>query len=155
MRVDPAFQELYREEFPAVFRAAHALCGDRALAEDAAQEAFARALERWSRLRDRPWAAGWVVTTALNVARRALRRRPDAPADARVQVEPDDRLDLVRAIRRLPRRQQEAVVLRYVTDLPVAEVARAMGVEEGTVKSHLARARAALARELGGERIDG
>ena len=160
MKVDRRFAELYQAEFAAVYRACYALCGDRQLAEDAAQEAFARALERWRRLRERPWAAGWVVTTALNVVRRSLRRRGAEP-----RPEPgtgqagtngaEDRLDLIRAIRALPARQQEAVVLHYVADLPVSDVAEAMGVETGTVKAHLARAREALARTLGGERVDG
>jgi RNA polymerase sigma factor (sigma-70 family) len=161
LRVDRRFAELYEAEFAAVYRACYALCGDRQLAEDAAQEAFARALERWRRLRERPWAAGWVATTALNVVRRSLRRRgaePRLPGPGAGQAgtdEADDRLDLIRAIRSLPARQQEAVVLHYVADLPVNDVAEAMGVETGTVKAHLARAREALARTLGGERVDG
>src|SRR2546423_12556334 len=74
-KADRGFQEMYEAHFPKVFRAAYGLAGDRNVAEDAAQEAFARALERWGRLRDLPWAPGWVMVTALNVARRALRRR--------------------------------------------------------------------------------
>jgi RNA polymerase sigma-70 factor, ECF subfamily len=160
LRVDRRFAELYEAEFAAVYRACYALCGDRQLAEDAAQEAFARALERWRRLRERPWAAGWVATTALNVVRRSLRRRgaeprPEPGAGQAGTDGTDDRLDLIRAIRALPARQQEAVVLHYVADLPVSDVAEAMGVETGTVKAHLARAREALARTLGGERVDG
>jgi RNA polymerase sigma-70 factor (ECF subfamily) len=160
LKVDRRFAELYQAEFAAVYRACYALCGDRQLAEDAAQEAFARALERWRRLRERPWAAGWVVTTALNVVRRSLRRRgaEPRPEPGTGQAGTDgaeDRLDLIRAIRALPARQQEAVVLHYVADLPVSDVAEAMGVETGTVKAHLARAREALARTLGGERVDG
>jgi RNA polymerase sigma-70 factor (sigma-E family) len=157
VRSDEGFEELYRAEFAAVFRSAYALCGDRGLAEDAAQEAFARALARWRRLQDRPWAAGWVVTTALNVVRRALRRRPVGPAVGGSAEEEDreERMDVVRAIGGLPPRQQEVVVLHYVADLPVAEIAQAMGIEEGTVKSHLSKAREALARTLGGERVDG
>lgn len=156
MKVDPRFAELYEAEFEDVFRAAYALCGDRSLAEDAAQEAFARALERWGRLRDRPWVTGWVVSTALNVARRALRRRPaPRPDPGPPAPEPETAMDVVRAIRDLPRRQQQAVVLRYVADLPVSEVASAMGCEAGTVKAHLSKAREALARRLGGERVEG
>lgn len=154
MNVDGRFAELYEAEFAAVYRACYALCGDRQLAEDAAQEAFARALERWRRLRERPWAAGWVVTTALNVVRRSLRRRraeprPEPGAGQAGTDGADDRLDLVLAIRALPARQQEAVVLHYVADLSVDDVAEAMGVETGTVKAHLARAREAMASRLG------
>jgi RNA polymerase sigma-70 factor (ECF subfamily) len=148
---------MYEAEFPAVFRAVYALSGDRRVAEDATQEAFARALERWRRLRDEPWAAAWVATTALNVARRMLRRRPDVPVTPSEAAgdDVDARVDLVRAIRSLPPRQQEAVVLHYVADLPIVEVAAAMGVEEGTVKAHLFKAREALGRTLGGDRVDG
>jgi len=128
-----------------VFRAVWALCGDRGVAEDATQEAFARALERWRRLRDRPWAGAWVTTTAMNFARRALRRRPKPSTTAREDpADLDASIDLWRGIRGLPVRQQEAVVLYYVLDLPVADVAQAMGCEQGTVKAHLARARGAL-----------
>jgi RNA polymerase sigma-70 factor (ECF subfamily) len=146
VRVDPRFEELYRSEFQAVFRAVLAVCGDRHVAEEATQEAFARALERWRRLRDHSWAAAWVTTTAMNAARRSLRRRAvEAKANpAAVPGEPDSAIDLWRGVRGLPVRQQEAVVLYYVLDLPVAEVAVAMGCEEGTVKAHLSRARAAL-----------
>jgi RNA polymerase sigma-70 factor (ECF subfamily) len=160
LKVDGRFAELYEAEFAAVYRACFALCGDRQLAEDAAQEAFARALERWRRLRERPWVAGWVATTALNVVRRSLRRRRAEPRPEPTPGEADthganERLDLIRAIRALPARQQEALVLHYVADLSVDDVAEAMGVETGTVKTHLARAREAMARTLGGERVDG
>ena len=146
MKVDPGFQALYEREFPAVYRAAFLLCGDRQLAEDATQEAFARALVRWRRLGREPWAAGWVTTTALNVARRQLRRGPPASIGSDVPVEGarDEALDLRAAVRALPPRQQEAVALHYLLDMPVADTAAAMGCNEGTVKSHLARARATL-----------
>jgi RNA polymerase sigma-70 factor (ECF subfamily) len=132
-----------------VFRAAYALCGDRELARDATQEAFARALARWRRLRGEPWAAGWVMTTALNVARRSLRGRPGSLPATPSMPDPDALVDLRAAVRALPRRQQEAVVLYYLADLPIPEVAAAMGCREGTVRAHLARARTALARSLG------
>jgi RNA polymerase sigma-70 factor (ECF subfamily) len=147
--IDPSFTELYEREFPAVFRAAYLLSGDRGLAEEAAQEAFARALARWSRLRSQPWAGGWVTTTALNTARRHLRRRRPAMPTNESPVEDDTiRLDIHAAVRRLPARQQEAVVLHYLLDLPVAETAAVMGCDQGTVKTHLSRARAALLRAL-------
>ncbi len=58
--------QLYQAEHAKVFRATWAFCGDRTVAEDATQEAFARALERWARLREQPWVTGWVTSTALN-----------------------------------------------------------------------------------------
>ena len=148
MRVDEGFQEMYEREFPTVFRAVRLLCGDPALAEDATQEAFARALARWRRLGSQRWVAGWVTTTALNVARRQLRRRPPLPATSAGESDREAEMDLVRGIRRLPPRQQEAVILHYLHDLPVADTATVMGCDAGTVKTHLSRARAALAEAL-------
>jgi len=146
--VDPGFRQLYEREFPLVFRAAFLLCGDRQLAEDAAQEAFARALARWRRLRTHPSPGGWVTTTALNTVRRALRGRPSIERANPGTADLDEALTLRAAIRELPPRQQEAVALHYLLDMPVAETAAAMGVDQGTVKTHLARARDALARAL-------
>jgi RNA polymerase sigma factor (sigma-70 family) len=144
-----AFERFYAREAKAVFTAVYLMCGDRALAEDATQEAFARALERWDRLEVRPWAGGWVMTTALNVARRSLRRRSVWPL-ARESPNPDEALDLWTAVRRLPRRQQEAAVLYYRMDVPVHEIGRILGCSEGTVRTHLARARQALRTLLEG-----
>ena len=159
MTVDEGFRVMYEREFPTVFGAVRLLCGDHALAEDATQEAFARALVRWKRLGSQPWAAGWVTTTALNVARRHLRRRPppDAWRSAEPAREPDREaeLDLAGAMRRLPPRQQEAVALHYLHDLTVADAATVMGCDEGTVKTHLSRARAALAPALADDEPSG
>lgn len=146
---DRSFPDLYEREFAAVFRAAYALTSDRALAEDATQEAFSRALARWRRLAGEPWAAGWIMATALNVARRSLRRRPLSLPPSGSDADPEEVLDVRAAISALPRRQQAAVVLYYLADLTVADVANAMGCREGTVRAHLAKARAALARSLG------
>jgi RNA polymerase sigma-70 factor, ECF subfamily len=148
VRVDRGFEELYRSEFQTVFRAVFALCGDASVAEEATQEAFARALARWRRLRDRTWAGGWVTTTAMNVARRSLRRRPTAPTPPPEELDVDASVDLWRQVRALPARQQEAVILHYVLDLRVDDSAAAMGCEGGTVKAHLARARATLRTQL-------
>jgi RNA polymerase sigma factor (sigma-70 family) len=146
--VDPGFRVLYEREFPVVFRATFLLCGDRDVAEEAAQEAFARALSRWARIGSHPWVGGWITTTALNVARRQLRKRPPPLADADASLDDAERLDVRAAVRRLPPRQQEAVILHYLLDLPVAETAAAMGCDQGTVKTHLSRARASLGRAL-------
>jgi RNA polymerase sigma-70 factor (ECF subfamily) len=148
MTVHPGFRALYEREFPRVYRAVYLLAGDRQLAEDASQEAFARALSRWRRLASHPAPAAWVTTTALNVARRQLRRRPELPPPGPVDAAGPERLAVVEGIRGLSARQQEAVALHYLLDMTVAETAAAMGVDEGTVKTHLSRARAALARAL-------
>lgn len=150
--VAPAdFAGFYRGELPRVFRAAYLLTGDRQLAMDVAQEAFERAFARWRRLSGEAWSGGWVMTTALNLARRRLRGRrevvgpdPDTTASG-----PDEsRVDLVRALAALPFRQRQALVLHYVGDLDTAAVAEVMRVSEGTVKAHLAQGRAALRRKL-------
>jgi RNA polymerase sigma factor (sigma-70 family) len=146
--VHPGFLDLYEREFEQVCRAVYLLAGDRPLAEDATQEAFARALARWRRVGAHPSPAGWVTTTAMNVARRQLRRKPDLPSAHGSTLDETDRVAVVEAIRRLPTRQQEAVALHYLLDLTVADTATTMGVDEGTVKTHLARARDALSREL-------
>lgn len=151
MTTHERFEVLYEREFPSVYRAVHLLCGDRSIAEEATQEAFARALSRWGRLGREPWAAGWVTTTALNVARRSLRRRVASVAEPSHEPAPDAGVDLLVEIRRLPRRQQEALILHNVCDLSVSETAAAMGVDPGTIKTHLARARVRLARALGSD----
>ncbi|MGH2556624.1 MAG: RNA polymerase sigma factor [Actinomycetota bacterium] len=155
MSVDPRFRQLFEEEYERVFRSAYLLCRDRATAEDCAQEAFARCLERWDRLGGQPWVGGWVTSTALNLARRSLRRRKVGTLPDRTERDLDASVDLRRGIRGLPRRQQQAMVLYYGADLPIAEVAAVMRCEEGTVKAHLARAREALRGHLEGERVEG
>lgn len=144
---DSEFEPFYEKEVGRVFSAVFLLCRNRAVAEDVTQEAFARALERWDRLSGAPWAGGWVTTTALNLARRGLRRRlvgmivSDPPPA-------DETVALWGAVARLPRRQQEAVILHYRIGLPAQEIAQAMGCQPGTVRMHLARARAALREAL-------
>jgi DNA-directed RNA polymerase specialized sigma24 family protein len=150
VRADPEFQQLYRSERQAVFSTVYLLCRNRVLAEDATQEAFSRALERWGRLRGRPWVGGWVTSTALNVARRALRKRPGIGPPGG-EADPDTSISLWMAVRGLPLRQQQAVVLHYRLDIPVEEVAGLMALSPGTVRTHLARARQALRRSLEGE----
>jgi RNA polymerase sigma-70 factor (ECF subfamily) len=141
-----SFEHFYTAEFDRVFDSAFAFSGDRDAATDATQEAFARAFARWRRLSRQEWAGGWVTTTALNVLRRSYRdaARSQLPVDERASHDAHGRVDLLRALRALPVRQREAAVLFYVTDLPLHAVADAMGISDGAVKSHLARAREGL-----------
>ena len=155
-RIDPEFLDLYERELGPVFRTVFLLCRDRDVAEEATQEAFVRALERWKRLRSEPWLAGWITTTAMNHARRALRRRdvsgrPEAAADA---PDPDLALDLWRTVAALPLRQQQVVVLHYRLGLSTAEAASVMRCGEGTVRGYLTRARDALRTRLQEESDD-
>jgi RNA polymerase sigma-70 factor (ECF subfamily) len=140
------FEDFYAAEFDRVFDSAFAFSGDRDAATDATQEAFARAFARWRRLRRQEWAGGWVTTTALNVLRRTYRdaARSRVLVDERASHDAHGRVDLLRALRALPVRQREAAVLFYVADLPLHAVADAMGISDGAVKSHLARAREGL-----------
>lgn len=151
------FEDFCRTEYAAVFKAALGFCGDPEIALDASQEAFARAFARWSRLRRHEWAGGWVMTTALNLCKRSLRQRPIPPTKDVDQAIPDDetRLDVVGALRTLPLRQRQAVLLHYLADLPVRAVADLMHTSEGTVKTHLSRARHALKGKLRPEQVGG
>lgn len=149
---DAEFHQVYESAFPIVYRTAYRLSGRRDVAEEAAQEAFARAFARWGRLRGQPWIIGWLLTTALNIVRRTA---PRAPPSTSAHLEKtrnldavDDALDLWRAIGRLPTRQQEAVVLHYLADLPVSQTAAVMRCREGTAKAHLDRGRRRLAQLL-------
>src|SRR5262245_55550123 len=137
----------------------HVLTGDRHRAEDLAQEALLRAQRDWRRIStyDRPGA--WVRRVALHAASNASRRRGrEERALGRVGVaDPTTELPAVverlwRAVRDLPDQQRWAVVLHYVEDRSVAEVAAVLECAEGTVKTHLSRARATLARRLGERR---
>jgi RNA polymerase sigma-70 factor, ECF subfamily len=143
-----------RLEYERLVRVVAVATGSVPAAQDAVQEAFARALERAARGGEFTHLAGWIVTVALNVARSGRRRaRVEARAGHRSSP-PDDRVDvemlvdLDRAVRALPQRQRETVVLYYLLDLDVSTVAELLGVSPGTVKTALARARDKLAVAL-------
>jgi RNA polymerase sigma-70 factor, ECF subfamily len=144
------FEDFYAAEYGRVLASAYAFCRDRDAALDATQEAFVRAFARWRRLGREEWAGAWVTTTALNVLRRRD-RTARLPASGAPSPGPGEaRVDLLDALRSLPARQRQAAALFYVADLPLAVVARSMGLSEGTVKAHLSRARRALRASLGG-----
>lgn len=155
MEVDSTFEEIYEADYQSVFRAAYLACGERGMAEDATQEAFARALERWDRLRNQDYVSGWIMTTALNAVkgiRRRLRRISPHPSPSLVSEQEVDltqhETDLWTGIRALPARQRNAVLLHYFAGFGVAEIGTLLGCREGTVKSHLSRARESLRRHL-------
>ncbi|MDI1466255.1 sigma-70 family RNA polymerase sigma factor [Catellatospora sp. KI3] len=144
------FAEFYLSGKDAVFRAVLAAGGNRAAAEDAVAEAYARACARWAVVREHPNPTGWVLVTALNVQRsvwRRLRREVlgDVP-ERGTQREPDG--DLRKLLAALPRRQREVVALRLLADLSVAETAELLGIAEGTVTAHLHRALHSLRHQL-------
>ena len=148
------FEDFYKREFPAVYRACVAFLGPDDTAFDAAQEAFSRAFARWRRLRDSPWAGGWVMTTALNLCRRArARRRLQSTRSAEhfpsiADAPNEDRVYALGLLRTLPLRRRTVALLYYFGDLPVSAIAELMGLSEGGVKAHLFHARRTLRQEL-------
>jgi len=137
------FDGFFGAEYLRVLRSLTLVLGDRQAAEDAAQEAFARAYRRWSSVGQTERPGTWVYVVALRAERRRLARdarRPDAELEAVGADAIDDAVDrvwLVDALARLTPRQRCAVVLRYYADLSVADVAAAMGCADGTVKATL------------------
>lgn len=155
VRDDPTAQvaELYAAVCPRLIGYLTVLTGSAADAEEIAQDTFVQALRHWSRIQHYDDATAWLyrVATSLaisrgrraKVARRGLRRLGARPVHS-VEVATENRLDLDAALEGLPIDHRAVLLMHHVHDLPVAEVARALGVPEGTVKSRLARARAAL-----------
>ena len=146
------FEAAYRDLFPRVARIAFRLLGNRTAAEDVAAETLARAYAHWSRIGSAPYRDGWVLRVGTNLAIDTARRRPpnletvaalDSAEAATV------RLALVSALRTLPRRQRQAIVLRYLSGLRDDELPRALGVSAGTASTHLRRGLDALRRRLG------
>jgi RNA polymerase sigma-70 factor, ECF subfamily len=129
---------------------------DLAEAEDLVQEALARASARWSRLRAYDLPEAWVRRVALNLAAdrtRRLRRRLAAlarvgPPPAVVPPASEDALAVAAALRTLPLPHRQVLVLHYLADLSVDQVARELGVRPSTVRGRLARARRVLAAHL-------
>ncbi|MGZ8602244.1 MAG: RNA polymerase sigma factor [Actinomycetota bacterium] len=154
MLSDADLEEFLRDGYRRVVGAVALVSGSLATAEDAVQEALVRAVERSKGPDDIDSLEPWVVTGALNLSRSRLRRliverRAQPTLVAPSSPPPDaDAVDVRRALTALPRRQREAIVLRYFLDLDVREVASVMGIGEGTAKSTLARAREVLARRL-------
>jgi RNA polymerase sigma factor (sigma-70 family) len=147
------FDAYFRELYPRACRAAWRVTGDEDLAEDAALEALTRAFVRWPTLRTLAYRDAWVLRVAINEALGQLRRRghksirlgsirSDAPDNLEDVL--TTRLALAAALRQLPKRQREAVELRYLADLSEDDTAAALGVSNGTVKSHLHRAAKSL-----------
>lgn len=139
-----SFEQAFEAMRLCAYRAAYRLLGERAAAEDVAAEALARAYARWPSVSDH--AQPWVITVATNLALDVGRRRATATdrqallVDEAAADQVERRLDLQAALRALPRRQREVVVLRFLGDLSEQATAHALAVDVGTVKSHTARA---------------
>jgi RNA polymerase sigma-70 factor, ECF subfamily len=149
------FDAFYLRSYGRLVAELHGVVGQ-AEAEDAVQEAFARASVRWQRIRDYDHPDAWVRRVAFNLAVSSLRsaRRKLAAYGRMEPPRPspppsEEAVLLGQALKRLPRRHREVLVLHYLADLPVEEIARVLKIPAGTVKGRLFRARTALERELG------
>ena len=149
---DGDFGVWYRAAYRSVLAALIVVGRDGELGREAADEAFARAWERWPRVRTMASPEGWVVTVGANwLRRRARRRAMEASlvqrvggADTAPAIELPAR-DVWTAVATLPERQRLAIALRYLLDLPEGDVAAHMGVHRGTTASTLSDARRRLA----------
>ena len=148
------FAEFYAAHFHGLSIQLFAYTGDFPLAQDLAQEAFCRAVPKWEALRTYDDPASWVRRVAFNLASSRWRHNRVASAFARRQREQyvdgpnPDRVALAQALRNLPAKHRRAVILHYLADLSVADIAKQENATAGTVKSWLHRGRAALAAQL-------
>ena len=156
---DRAVTELYSLHYRALVRLAALLVRDTPTAEEVVQDAFVAMHGGWQRLRDAEKALAYLRQAVVNRSRSVLRHRtvvdknmqqapPDMPSAEHGAMVLLERSAVVNALRDLPDRQREAIVLRYYADLSEAEIAAAMHISRGAVKSHTARGMAALRAAL-------
>ena len=152
--IELVYEEAFEELYVRAYGVAYQLLGRRSESEDVAQETLARAFVHWRKIRS--YAEAWVVRVAGNLAVDTWRRmqRVDASGDAerRNATSPGptgQRVDLHRALDALSRRQREVIVLRFLADLPEADVAKALGCSVGSVKKHGSRGLATLRNTMG------
>jgi RNA polymerase sigma-70 factor (sigma-E family) len=156
---DLAVVELYSQQYRSLVRLAALLVRDTPTAEEVVQDAFIAMHGGWQRLRDTEKALAYLRQAVVNRSRSVLRHRtvvdknmqkapPDMPSAEHGAFILLERDAVVAALRDLPDRQREAIVLRYYADLSEAEIATAMGISRGAVKSHTARGMAALRAAL-------
>jgi RNA polymerase sigma-70 factor (sigma-E family) len=153
------FNELYQGSYRRLVLVAYGMTGDLGTAEEITQEAFALAYSRQARVARADSPEAWLRTVVVNMVRRRFRRsamlekilRRQSGEPLSSQPPPGEHLDLHAAIQQLDADLRSVVVLHYLADLPVTEVAAALDIPAGTVKSRLARARTALAARLNTE----
>jgi RNA polymerase sigma-70 factor (sigma-E family) len=152
---DRAVTALYTTHYRSLVRLAALLVRDVATAEEVVQDSFVAMHGGWRRLRDSDKALSYLRQSVVNRSRSVLRHRvvvdrnapkpaPDMPSAEHGAIALLERSAVVSALRTLPPRQREALVLRYYGDLSEAQIASTMGISRGAVKSHTARAIAAL-----------
>jgi RNA polymerase sigma-70 factor (sigma-E family) len=154
-----AVTALYAEHALGLIRLAVVLLGDRPAAEDVVQEAFCGLYRRWRSLSDTGKALPYVRSSVINGCRSVLRRRqrqsgsaagePAGESAEAMALVGEEHREVLAALRRLPGRQREVLVLRFYLDLGEQEIAVALGISRGTVKSTTSRGIAALGRILG------
>lgn len=139
----------------------YAMTGNLADAQECVQEAYARAWQRWGQVSRADNKEAWLRTVAWRIAASRWRKAKNGAAallrHGHPQPAPEpspDAVALTAALRQLPEAQRRTIVLHHLVDLSVAEVARELGVPEGTVKARLSRGRAALAEILGDPSLD-
>ncbi len=152
---DQAVTAIYSTHYRSLVRLAALLLRDVATAEEVVQDSFIAMHSAWRRLRDNEKALSYLRQSVVNRSRSVLRHRvvvdrnapkpaPDMPSAEQGALSQLERSAVVDALRTLPARQREALVLRYYGDLSEAQIASAMGISRGAVKSHTARAIASL-----------
>ncbi len=156
---DRLLSELYQEHYRSLVRLAATLLDRRELAEEVVQEAFIKLHRKLDKVRDLERADAYLRSIVMNLARSKMRRRqvarkhqpdplPDAPgADVGVVVR-EDQQQVLDALRSLPARQRDCLVLRYYEDMSEAEIADTLGISKGSVKTHTSRGVAALGTTL-------
>ena len=142
------FEAFYAAHLPRVVRACALVLLDRGDAEDIAAEAFGRLWSRWGQIRGEDHAGGYVFKTAMRLCskrrHRSVREVVGPVPERSGTSDPASRLVVIEALRRIPLRQRQSVVLRDWAGFETSEVARMLGTKESTVRVHLARGRAAL-----------
>jgi RNA polymerase sigma-70 factor, ECF subfamily len=134
---DGSFEAFFAETYASLFRGLAVAFRDPLLAEESAQEAFTRAYTRWERVGRMERPEAWTYVVAVRVARRRRRDLLGTAAGGVVTDEVVDRARMQTAIEDLPTRQRAALVLRHYADLPLEEIAHALGCAVGTVRSTL------------------
>lgn len=151
-----SFDSFYKREFRSVVGLAYVLSGRSRAAEDLAQDAFLAAFRQWERIAGYDDPGAWVRRVVSNRAVSRIRR---SAAEARAVIrlggedhtvpEADpDAIHLWAEVRRLPTRQAQVIALKYYDGQPISDIARILGCSDTTVKTHLERAKSALARRL-------
>lgn len=157
------FDEFYSASFQRITGQVYAMIGNRDEAQECVQEAFARAWAHRRKLDRAEHPEAWVRTTAYRLAVSRWRRttRGRRPADRALaaptvtSAPSETHVALVEALKQLPEAQRQALVLHHIADLSVHDVAREVGVPEGTIKARLSRGRTALAAMLADDRPGG